>query len=132
MSLIVYACVHGYLESKYSIYEFAPADRTVCQDGWLSYSSGSGTCSHHGGIKIFAGGRMATGEFQPGWWEKEKLKLYVILSALIMLSIVTAAIMSTRPYDLTPEQRKLVDTAMKAFEHNLAETARNLRTASKR
>lgn len=27
--------------------------RTICCDGWISYSSGRGTCSHHGGICQF-------------------------------------------------------------------------------
>jgi hypothetical protein len=27
-----------------------PALATVCRDGWVSGSSGSGTCSHHGGV----------------------------------------------------------------------------------
>ena len=26
---------------------------TVCADGWVSSSTGRGTCSHHGGIKQY-------------------------------------------------------------------------------
>jgi len=29
------------------------ADATVCADGWVSSSTGRGTCSHHGGIKQY-------------------------------------------------------------------------------
>jgi hypothetical protein len=25
----------------------------ICMDGWRSYSSGSGTCSHHGGVRTW-------------------------------------------------------------------------------
>jgi hypothetical protein len=31
-----------------------PGIESVCKDGWYSESSGSGTCSHHGGIKFRA------------------------------------------------------------------------------
>lgn len=29
----------------------SPASATVCEDGWISPSTGSGTCSWHGGIE---------------------------------------------------------------------------------
>jgi hypothetical protein len=32
----------------------APWVGAVCQDGWLSPSTGSGTCSHHGGVRMWA------------------------------------------------------------------------------
>jgi hypothetical protein len=25
----------------------------VCRDGWVSSSTGSGTCSHHGGVRVW-------------------------------------------------------------------------------
>jgi hypothetical protein len=34
--------------------QYTPQDYnglTVCSDGWISHSTGSGTCSHHGGIR---------------------------------------------------------------------------------
>ena len=30
----------------------------VCQDGWYSHSSGSGTCSHHGGVSYWVTGEV--------------------------------------------------------------------------
>lgn len=75
---LIFLIAYSYLQNKYAIYEYAPPHETICQDGWHSYSLGSGTCSHHGGVKIWAGGSLRTGEFQPEWWDKEKSKLYIL------------------------------------------------------
>jgi|GEM_PF-1607138 len=38
-----------YIRGDYPIYGSAKIG-AVCKDGWVSYSTGSGTCSHHGGV----------------------------------------------------------------------------------
>jgi len=120
-----YLIAYGYLKSKYAIYEYAPKNGTVCSDGWISSSLGSGTSSHHGGVKIWAGGSRATGEFDPNWWVKERTKLFAVLIVLAALSLGAAVIVSRRPDELTRDQREKLDAAMKAFDEDLAKKARD-------
>ena len=110
---------YSYLESKYTIYEYAPKNETICQDGWHSYSLGPGTCSHHGGVRIWAGGSVSTGRFESGWWEKEKRKVYLLAAVLICFSVGCAGYMATRPGDLSPEDRAKIDEALKTMSQNL-------------
>lgn len=116
VSGIVCLLAYNYLESKYTIYEYAPRNETICQDGWHSYSLGRGTCSHHGGVRIWAGGSISTGRFEPGWWGKERKKLYVLAGVLICLSAGCASYVATRPHDLSPESRAKIDEVLKTIE----------------
>jgi hypothetical protein len=116
---IVFLLAYTYVQSKYTVYEYAPAHETICQDGWRSESLGQGTCSHHGGVKIWAGGRVSTGRFETGWWNKEKTKLYILAAILISASLCFGAFVATRPHDLSPEDRAKIDEAINSFEKQL-------------
>lgn len=47
------------VQPSYNSYYSAPKANTavrtgaICKDGWRSYSTGSGTCSHHGGVRTW-------------------------------------------------------------------------------
>ena len=47
IAIVIFLVIFIYLFYRFIIGSFA----TICMDGSFSFSSGSGTCSHHGGVK---------------------------------------------------------------------------------
>jgi hypothetical protein len=55
----------------------------ICNDGWRSYSTGSGTCSHHGGVDywLYAPSTTYTN------YEESKVNGFGVLTSLVGLSV---------------------------------------------
>jgi len=54
----------------------------ICNDGWRSYSTGSGTCSHHGGVDywLYAPSTTQTS------YEESEINAFGVLISLVGLS----------------------------------------------
>ena len=54
----------------------------ICNDGWRSYSTGSGTCSYHGGVDywLYAPSTTQTG------YEESEINAFGVLISLVGLS----------------------------------------------
>jgi hypothetical protein len=52
----------------------------MCRDGWWSFSSGSGTCSWHGGVRHWAYALRERAEAEhilPTFWQREAIPIAV-------------------------------------------------------
>jgi hypothetical protein len=54
----------------------------ICNDGWRSYSTGSGTCSHHGGVDYWLYGPNKT----ITEYEESEINFFGVFTSLIGMS----------------------------------------------
>lgn len=78
-------------------YKFTRADQpiysserigAICNDGWRSFSTGNGTCSHHRGVDHWLYRQIGTHQFNPSGYIAT---IGSSLSLMIMLSLVSKA-----------------------------------------
>jgi hypothetical protein len=75
------------IQGDYPIYSKV-IDGAVCVDGWRSNSTGSGTCSHHGGVDYYVYINKRTGyhNSKPNFYF---LQVYGIVGLLVLLSLMS-------------------------------------------
>lgn len=73
-----------------------PGVGAICDDGWVSYSTGSGTCSWHGGVKMWASDvfRLTYGT----WWD-ENFRLLAGLALFWFLGAVCSVRLGLHPVE---------------------------------
>lgn len=89
----------GQQQTIHREYVYAPGGRlgAICADGSRSFSTGRGTCSHHGGVARWIGSEVRTEILTPTFWARHQygfglmtglMLLFVDLPAAVLLWVV--------------------------------------------
>lgn len=82
----LYSDYMSFQDKKLLAARLPPNIGAVCHDGWLSYSTGRGMCSHHGGVKFWGTELRRVAEQR--WASRTLIPMLVVGAILAIPTII--------------------------------------------
>lgn len=77
--------LHDVIYGFYPVYEHVEVG-AICEDGWISSSTGSGTCSHHGGVDEWIYHKVKVGYHKTNF-ETYYLQMIIVVGLFFLLTL---------------------------------------------